>query len=362
VKRVDDKSADLDGARRAAQQALRLDPLDARALALLAIIAERQGDHRQSDTLMQLAAQRSWHDPIVQSWMVVRDTQRQDLTGAVNHAAALFKTYPELEPAMLRAMIALTTDPLALHRLIKAMLATDPPWRTALLAQLCEQIKDPLGLVEFYQAMQQSHHPPTADELRPYLNRLIASGHYREAYRDWVAMTRSWGPGNLKSQPYDGDFSIASHNLAFDWFLPSFAGARAAIVPTSDDGHALYVEFSGAHVAFNDLSQLLLLAPGDYRLSGLVRAQELRTSRGLWWQIECLGPPQAMLAHTELVSGTLPWTKFGIDFHVPEKGCGAQRLVLELPARTFTEKQIVGEVWYRNLRISTSGDAATQPQ
>lgn len=362
VKRIDDPSADLDEARRAAQQALRLDPLDARALALLALIAERRGNHGQADTLMQLAAERTWHDPIVQTWMIVRDTQRQDFGGAVNRAAALFKTNPELEPGMLRALIALTTEPAALHHLISAMLATDPPWRAALLAQLCDQIKEPLGLVELYRVMEQSRHPPTADELRPYLNRLIASGHYRDAYHDWLVMTQSWGAGNLKSEPYDGDFSTEPRNLAFDWFLPSFAGARAAIVPISTDSHALYVEFSGAHVSFTDLSQLLLLAPGAYQLSGLVRAQDLRTTRGLWWQIECLGPSPVMLAHTGLVRGTVPWTKFSVDFQVPDKGCGAQRLALQLPARTFTEKQIAGEAWYRDLRISTSADAAAQPQ
>jgi hypothetical protein len=131
-------------------------------------------------------------------------------------------------------------------------------------------------------------------------------------------------------------------------------------VPAADGGgkSALLVQFSGARVSFANVKQLMLLAAGDYTFSGKVKAQELFTTRGLWWKIFCAGDPTKILAHTELVSGTLPWSDFAVHFQVPAADCEAQWLQLELPARIEPEKKIAGEVWYRQLSIASNPVAA----
>src|SRR5260370_3307182 len=96
----------------------------------------------------------------------------------------------------------------------------------------------------------------------------------------------------------------------------------------------------------------MLLRAGDYKCTGGVKSEDLRTSRGLWWRIFCADKPVDTLAHTELVSGTAPWTDFTVTFQVPAADCRAQWLQLELPARIESEKKIEGEVWYQNLRIT----------
>ena len=65
----------------------------------------------------------------------------------------------------------------------------------------------------------------------------------------------------------------------------------------------------------------------------------------------CASSSAVTLAHTELVSGTLPWTDFVVKFEVPPTNCKAQWLQLELPARIASEFSIDGQVWYRDLRI-----------
>jgi hypothetical protein len=355
--KLENKEADLRAADTAVQKALRLDPLDTRALALLALVAERRNEPKRADAFMGLAAQRTWSDPMVQSWTFLRDLQRRDFAGAMTHADALLRTLPALRSWVFPKFVVMVANPPAL-RTLAAMLVTAPPWRRGFLTELCARIANTDQLTELYADLHQSSQPPSVEELGPYLVRLIVDDRYRDAYHSWVAMAAPKSGGDLNALPYDGDFSIKPSGLPFEWVLASVPGARIEIVPTPAGGmgHALRVEFSGARVNFQNVFQMLLLPPGDYHLSGLVRAQDLQTSRGLWWRILCAEPPKTTLAHTVLVSATTDWTRFGIDFRVPRNGCEAQWLLLELPARTDAEQQIAGEIWYRDLRI-TAGAA-----
>src|SRR5262249_43695379 len=100
------------------------------------------------------------------------------------------------------------------------------------------------------------------------------------------------------------------------------------------------------------VKQLMLLPSGEYTFRGSVETKELRTSRGLWWHIFCVNSSTRTLAHTELVSGTKPWTDFVVKFEVPATDCRAQWLQLELPARVASESRIEGQVWYQDLQIA----------
>lgn len=355
-------AGDLAAARHSAEQALRSDPLDTRAIALLAMIADRRGDRDRADELMNIAAGRTFHDPMIETWMLLRNLQLRDFDAALSHVDVLLRTHPEFEPVTLRMFAEMTGHPSA-RRAMTDVLATAPTWRLELLTELCDRIAEPDRLIALYSGLYKSPHPPTADELRPYLNRLVASGRYQDAHRDWALMAPPNARRDLDLRPYDGDFSAEPSGMPFDWRLDSVPGARIDIVPSpGGSGRALRVQFSGARIGFKNVSQLLLLAPGVYHLSGLTRASDLQTSRGLWWRIQCAEQPNATLARTDLISGSLPWTSFGVDFRVPDKGCQAQWLKLELPARTATEHQIAGEVWYRNLRISVETAKAAPPR
>jgi hypothetical protein len=346
-------AADLVAARHDAEQALRTDPLDTRAVALLALIADRGGDHDRADALMNLASQRTYRDPAIESWMMMRNLQLEDSESALSHADVLLRTHPELRPMLLRMFVEMTGNPAARQALVE-MLASAPPWRHDLLQDLAGRVPDSDRLTAIFTSLHEGPHPPTVDELRPYLTRLIADGRYSDAYRGWIAMAAPKNRVSLSARPYDGDFSADPSGTPFDWTMNSVPGARIDIVPTPNGGtgRALRVQFSGARVSFKNVSQLMLLAPGEYHLSGMTRASDLQTSRGLRWRIECADPSKATLAETGPISGTMPWTGFAVDFRVPSEGCQAQWLQLELPARTATEHQIAGEVWYRNLRIS----------
>jgi tetratricopeptide (TPR) repeat protein len=345
----------LDSAREWAQRALRASPLNARALVLLGLIAERKGDQKNAEALIRIAAARTWRDQIADEWLLNREAQRGDYAHALPYADAILRTSFPFQPELFPVLASFTVDPRAFEALT-AFLATAPPWRSWFLSELSARLANQTRLVQLYAALKDTENPPTKDELRPYLNRLVKDENFELAYQTWQA-TLLPQQRTDETHPFNRDFQFPVDGLPFNWNLEAIAGADMQVVD-SGKKRALLVEFSGARVRFANVKQLMLLPAGDYSFSGKVKTAELRTSRGLWWRIFCANASPNTLANTELVSGTMPWTDFTVKFQVPATDCEAQWLQLELPARIGPEMMIEGQVWYQDLRIAPAPAAS----
>jgi tetratricopeptide (TPR) repeat protein len=348
----------LDSAREYAQRALRSSPLNARALTLLALIAERKGDQKDTDALMRIAAARTLRDQTTDEWLLNREASRRDYVHALAYADAMLRMSWPFPSELFPVLASFTVDPRAFEALT-AFLATSPPWRPWFLSELSARLANKTRLVQLYTALNKAENPLMEDELRPYLDRLIKDENFDLAYQTWHATL----PPELRvdeTYPFNRNFEFPVDSLPFNWNLDKISGADIRVVSLADSGkkRALLVEFSGARVRFANVKQLMLLPAGDYRLSGRVKTAELRTSRGLWWRIFCAAGSAKTLANTELVSGTMSWTDFTVKFQVPATDCGAQWLQLELPARIDAELRIEGQVWYQDLQISPITTAA----
>ena len=136
-------------------------------------------------------------------------------------------------------------------------------------------------------------------------------------------------PGFARSRPntarkriscYNAQFRSPITNLPFDWVIAPVPHA-AAQVDTQNDTRVLNAEFFGGRVNFEHVSHLLNLAPGAYRFEGRERSQNLQNEQGLRWRIFCIGDTSDTLGATDLVSGEIPWRKFGMEFVVPTGKC-----------------------------------------
>src|SRR5262249_50455779 len=303
----------LDSAREWAQRVLRSSPLNARALTLLGLIAERKGDQKSADVLMQISGARTWDDPMTDAWLFNREIRRRKYANGVPYIDALLRINFEAQKRQLFPVLAGFTNSTAAFKALTAFLATSPPWRTWLLSELSFRLANQARLVQLYAALTETGNPPTRDELRPYLNRLIKGGDFEQAYQTWPATFPPAQPEH-QTYPFNRDFDKAIDDLPFNWNLKTTSGARVQIVTSVDGGkkRALLVEFSGARVEFANVKQLIVLPVGDYAFRGRVKTKDLRTSRGLWWHIFCANQSTTTLAHTELVSGTMPWTDFTV--------------------------------------------------
>jgi hypothetical protein len=353
----------LESAQEFAQRALRASPLTARAFTLLGLIAERKGDQKSAEALMRMAAARTWRDQPTDEWLLNNEARRADYAHAVPYADALLRISHNFQPELFPVLASFTVDPRAVEALT-AFLATAPPWRTWFLSELSGRLANKSRLVQLYAALNDSENPPTKNELRPYLARLIKDENFELAHQTWHATLPQPQQQADETHPFNRDFEFPVDGLPFNWTLEAVPGADIQVVSTVDGGkkRALLVEFYGTHVRFANVKQLLLLPAGYYSFSGRLKTAELRTVRGLWWRIFCANASANTLANTELVSGTMPWTDFTVKFQVPATDCGAQWLQLELPARIEPERTIEGQVWYQDLRITpSSGTAAAAP-
>jgi hypothetical protein len=343
-----------------ARRALLFDPLNSRALSLLGMVAERKGDLVRAEALMSLSAARSWRNPEAHVWLFGQAIRRGKFEEALVHADGLLRLYPGSSPTAFS--ISTTTFPvLALFGLdprgvtaLEGALAVNPPWRHEFLSRVIVNGANDRLMTQLYRSLIRSSQPPTAGEMKPYLDRLIQAGRFDEAYQEWRA-TRSQA-ATPAQYPYNGDFEAPLDGSPFNWVFDYVSGAEIQITqaPDREKGRALRVEFSGARASLGRVGQLLMLAPGNYRLELAERASRLRTERGLVWQISC-AESRSVLAETNPLMGTVAWTDLKVTFSVPASDCEAQWLKLIIPARTPSESETEGEAWFKSLRVTAEG-------
>jgi len=346
-------SGELSTAKHLAQRALLSDPLNAVALSSLASVAEGNGDLTRAEALMSLSAARSWRNPAAHVWLFAQAVRRGKFEEALVHADGLLRIqHWSFQASIFPVMTLFGLYPGGLEAL-EASLAANPPWRRAFLGQVVDGANEPL-MMQLYRSLIRGGQPPTTLEMKPYLDRLILMGRFEEAYQDWRATSSQ--SEMLTRYPYNGNFKAPLDGLPFNWVFDDAGGAEIQVTEAADRGNsqALRVQFSGARSSLGRVGQLLMLTPGDYRLKLAAKASDLRAERGLVWQISCAGSG-TVLAETQPLSGTVPWTEIEVKFSVASSDCGAQWLKLASRARTASESEIEGDVWFQDFRITAEG-------
>lgn len=325
------------------------DPLSAVPLRVFALIAEANGDDHRADSLMRMAAARSLRDVRSQIWLADYQLLNGNYSEAFERIDALLRVWPELGDTLFPVLTGLAIQPESSDVVISA-LQENPPWRRNFFAMMPKSLAEPSKLSAVYSSLMKGSTPPTTEEVRPYLQVLIEHGEAPLAYAVWQESL----PPERRSlaSVTNGEFDHAISNSGFDWRLESIRGAQAKVVSVGNGGQALKVEFYNTRVPFRHVSQVLLLAPGTYRLLGRSKANHLQNERGLQWTVSCARGSNESLGETERMSGTFPWIEFAAQFEVPDRNdCQTQVLQLQLAARIPVEQKIVGDIWFDGLQV-----------
>jgi hypothetical protein len=235
---------------------------------------------------------------------------------------------------------------------LERLLAGNPPWRAKFLAVLPSGISDARTPLNLLLSLKDTPTPPTAVDLRSYLNFLLGHKLYELAYYTWLQFLPA-EQLNSAGLLFNGGFESTPSGLPFDWVITPGSSVTVEIASPPDEAaeRALYVEFGHGRVDFRGVSQLIMLAPGTYRLAGRYKG-ETAGRRGLKWRLACAGEPSVVLGESAMAIGVAStWTDFEFGFAVPP-ACRAQRLDLLLDARSSSEKLVSGFLWYDELRIS----------
>ena len=327
-------------------------PLDLTQILRLAALANVNGDQAQSEALTLQAANRSHDDGRLQASAFQIELKRKDFPAALNRIDNLFKTAPELSNELYKTLIAFVQRPESFPAVI-AKLTEKPDWRVAFILQLAadKTVQAPV-LYTVFSELRKAQSAETPDELRGVLARLISDKQYDKAYFMWVD---SLSDLELKKAGtvFDGGFDMPITNQFFSWSIVPATNVEARTLPRapSSTDMILRLDFSPARTPYSNVSQLVRLAPGAYRLSGEEKAESLKTSNGLVWRIYCLGDKPIMIAETPRLVGSQQWNRFSRDFTVPDKDCSQQILRLDLDAPTPLDTHIEGSASFDSIAI-----------
>jgi len=342
----------LEDLQRWTELALARDPVNARALRLLGQLALRQGDEARAERFMTGAVHASVRESVAAHWLMQRKFDQRQYAQALSLADALLRTRSRILPYVVPTLARMAEIPAAKEKL-KELLATNPPWRSQFFAALPRAVSDARTPLEILLSLREATEPPSASDLRGYLDVLIDHKFYELAYYTWLQFLP---PEQLSSTGllFNGSFEHTPSGLQFDWTLPTGNGVTIDIAqrPDQPDQRALLIELGPGRVEFPGIQQMLLLAPGTYGFKGQYKG-EIIGRRGFVWRATCIGAPSTPLGQSPMMIGTIPaWQAIEFSFTVPEQDCRAQLVRLELDARMASEQLVSGTVWCDELTIA----------
>lgn len=334
-----------------AERALLNDPINPRALRILGQLAHAASDEGRTDVFMQAAAQRSLHESSAVYWMMRKSCLDGNYRAALRYADILLRTRSQATRHVVPVLGKMAEIPGASADL-KDFLAKNPPWRSQFFAMLPRGVSDARTPLDLFLSLRSSKAPPTAENLRSYLDFLIGRGFHELAYYAWLQFLPPEQLGRV-GRLFNGDFETTPSGLPFDWVILEGTGTaiEVASLPDQPGQSALRLEFGPGRVSFREVKQQVLLTPGTYIFKGKVQA-DLMSERGLQWLVTCVRVRKPIGASLTVNGSTGGWQDFEFSFSVPETGCPAQVVLLALDARSASEMFVSGSIWYDDLSIT----------
>jgi hypothetical protein len=331
-----------------AQRALDAAPMNTKALRLLAEVTDDRDTVRR---LMTRAARFNPRETLALVWLHADAVDRKDLPVLVDMADKVMRTRPELIAALAPQSTLAVSTPEGRSHLIKRM-AEDPPWRRDFLRLVVNDLEEPSQVLALLSALMSTQTPPTVDEVRLYISEMLNREKIDLAYEAWRLLVPR-GDTSSRGQLHNASFDRTFTGYPFDWVAPKANGAEVGQLEMEFSRRALRVLFDGNRVKSFSVRQIVLLAPGKYRLNGRFRGF-LAANRGLRWQVRCVYGTRETLGQSELLARSEgDWAAFDFQFNVIEVDeCKAQMVVLIHDARSASEEVVSGEIQFDEFSLT----------
>lgn len=331
-----DAGLDHAGPVRHARAVLAREPLEGWAFATIAAGATPSA----AAALHRVAARRAPRLIRPRVWLVNHDLRARRYRDAMHGIDVLLRLSPPYREHLYPRLVQLSGDPAFVGALAET-LGRNPLWREEFVGTLDGD--DPHGARRALMSRLAQLGMLTVDERDRWIDRLLAGGHWADAYGVWA--------GTLVPLPsrvpavYNGSFDTPPSDRGFDWRMPDTPGAQLDFSEAK-----ARITFPGRPAADAGLEHALYLGPGHYRLHARMRVAGLQGLDGLQWTVAC-GDRNRVLARSRAFSGTFEWRDVAVNFEVPATGCSGQWLRLQNPAPAGAAQVLSGEVWLDDVSI-----------
>ena len=284
------------------------EPLAAEPFLVRGVQAQLAGDEAQAQRAFEEAQWRYPFSPPAAYFLTERYFRTGNSPAALREMAALARLSPGGTGVVAPYLAAYARNP-ANWPALRSLFRANPEIAESTLTALARDAATAPAVLALADPQQQSANAPW---LEPLLTSLTADGQYAEASAVWQRVSGAKLTGSI----YDAGVRDKRSPPPFNWALTTSTVGLAERQP----GGRLHVLFYGQEDGFL-ATQMLLLQPGQYRLSLQIQGDATR-ARALNWSVWC------DKAESPIASAQLDVVAaHGLSFGVPA-GCPAQWLKL----------------------------------
>jgi tetratricopeptide (TPR) repeat protein len=265
-----------------AMAALRRDPTLVASWRTLGLLAAARGDATGAGRLFAVAERRSRRDLLTQIWLIEDRVQHGDIVRALRHYDIALRTNPSGHDVLMPILVAAAGQP-AVAPALGRLLQSRPPWTGNYYYRLSQAIPDASVMAGMLEVARRGGPLANAETIAGMLPVLVERRDYAAALR--IAGVLSGSAVQLPKGVWNGDFTAESGYPPLDWAVTQADGFGAEFRGTAAGGRAL-VAFAASENSGTVARQVLMLAPGTYRLTVRVARTDLPPAT-LRWRVAC---------------------------------------------------------------------------
>lgn len=306
-----------------ARRAYEREPVSCGALRQLGLIAEAKGRSDVARRLLQQSDLLSRRDLLAQLMLIEDAVNRGDVASALRHYDVALRTSKHAASILFGPLTFATTDPAMLQPLANLLLQR-PPWGNFYLLQAASTSTSPRNVANLMILLLRFNYQVAPLAIESLTGRLVQKKDFEPAWQLFSALV----PAARRERVQDPQFrDTSAPELPFVWSF-NISGSGTA-VPTNDARGSRLAFAAPVGAGGVVARQMLLLPPGDYRLSTTVAENNAGSSSAPKWRLRCVD------AAGDLANLSLPVvrsTANKVQTKVRVVNCSAQWLELVLTA------------------------------
>ncbi len=318
-------------------------PLGEEAFVLAGLRALVESDQDKAERLLEEARRRNPRSRLAHLLLLDRYLRSGNVDEAASSMLVLGTLIPDANRVLVGEMVRFAENPRT-SAALQQTLRSNPEAQGALLQHLAAKGSDLNLIMRIAGDTKRPPGTPAPAWQETLVRSLVDRGDVQRAYGLWANFS-GIDASSRKAGLYDGRFEKMPGLAPFNWELPGTNIGAAEMTGAP----ALDVEYYGR--GEGELArQLLILAPGSYRLSFRAEGDARGEQSTLRWRVACY-KSNTRLLDLPLKDVSLPPREISANFTVPS-GCSSQWLRLEGVTSEFAKQQ---NATIRDLKIEKVG-------